>query len=125
MSNDPRLADSAAWLLGQLFGPIIRRAAWLAIGVFFALIAAFNLIAAAMVALSAAVGALNARLLIAAACVLVAGACVAVFVLTRPRPITPADVRSRRGDEEQHASQVAELVEALTLGYSLARKPKR
>ena len=126
MSKNMRLADSAAWFFEQVFGAILRRAAWLALGALFALIALYHFTVAGMVALSAEFGILNARLIVAGGYTAVAIIAFIVFKTMRPRKTpTVAEIKARKGGEPEQAAKIAMLVEALTLGYSLARKPKR
>lgn len=125
MKRNSALGDTAAWIFDEIFGRLLRRLAWLSVGALFALIALYHLTIAGMVALSAQFGILNARLIVAAVYLVVAAVAFVMFKMMRPKNLTIAQAKSARGDEPEQAAQIASLVEALTLGYSLARKPKR
>ena len=125
MKKNTRLADLAAWFFDQLVGRILRRAAWLIVGALFALIALYHFTVAGMVALSSEFGILNARLIVAGFYTAIALIALIVFKSMRPRnPPAPSELKAGNGNEPQ-TMQIAMLVEALTLGYSLSRKPKR
>ena len=114
-----RLDQLASTAIGHLLGRLVRRAIVVVAMATFAVIAIYHFTAAGMFALELQLGQLDARLIVggiyAAGAVLVLG----VFWRMRSRPAaTSAPVLSNNARE----MQLVMLVEAVMLGYSLARK---
>ena len=125
MKKASRLVDVAASVISQLVGRILRRAAFLSVGALFALIALYHFTVAGMLALSDHFGLLNARLIVAGLYTLVAAICVGIFISMSSKSPAPQPSVTAEDGEALPSANVAMLVEALTLGYSLSRKPKR
>lgn len=111
------LTDTA---LDYVFGRLLRRALLVALVALCALIAVYHFTVAGTLALEAEYGLLYARLIVAA--IYTAAALIAVIVLwatrSKPAPVTEVDgaVISQRN------AQIAMLIEAAMLGFTLGRK---
>jgi hypothetical protein len=106
----------------RLFGRLIRRAAGFALLVLFALIALYHFTVAGTMALEGVYGMLHARLIVAA--IYLAATLIVLISLwaTRTKPLinaTPVDALAAPRD-----MQVAALIEAAMLGYTMARKTR-
>ena len=114
-----RLDQIASVAADHLLGWLIKRALAAAAIVIFALVAIYHFTAAGTLALNAQVGELRAQLIVGGA--YAAAALVTTIILwamrARPSPIS-APVPS----ENTREMQLVMLVEAVMLGYSLARK---
>jgi hypothetical protein len=113
-----QLNQIAEGAVGHMFGRMLLRTLFLLVGAIFAVVAIAYLTAAGAMALETQYGALHARLAVAA--IYAAAALITFTVLwtTRARP-TPGALTSKR------EMQLTMLVEAVALGYSLARKRER
>jgi hypothetical protein len=118
-----RLSEILELTFSHLFGRLLRRAVGFVLLGLFTLIAIYHLTVAGTLALEADFGLLYARLIVAA--IYAAAAAVTFIVLwaTRTRPLP----QSRIAGEPTSARplQLAMLIEAGLLGYSLARKAPR
>jgi hypothetical protein len=115
------ITDIASATVGRIVGRLTRRAVcWLLVGLF-GLAALYQASVAAVVALEAAFGALYAHLLIAAFYLIVAGALVTYLWVTVRRPLLDDEHRESLAKLPAEA-QVATIIEALLLGYAMARR---
>lgn len=104
-----------------------RNAILYSIGAFCAVAAIVVAASAAILALEPEVGVVYARLIVAAAFAMAAGAMVlAVWLASRPRQpaAAPASLYARAQTAQRSAqfAQLAMIVEAVLLGYSMARR---
>lgn len=116
-----QLDQIAATAMSHLMGRLMRRAVAAAITVLFALIAIYQFTVAGTIALETQHGALNAHLIVAGIYVVLALIAFAMFWAMRAKSL---------GDGMPAVSQPREmqlimLVEAVMLGYALARKSDR
>lgn len=115
-----RLDQIAAPIVNQLMAPLLRRALVAALLALAALIALYHLTVAGTLALELHYGALNAHLIIAAIYVVLALTAFSVLWGMRSKPATTTPALS-----EPRNMQLLMLVEAVMLGYTLARKSDR
>jgi hypothetical protein len=115
-----RLSDVPEIAINLLFGRLLRRALGVALLALFALIAVYHVTIAGTLALDAEVGALYARLIVAAIYAVAALVALVVLWATRVRPLI--DDQSVAALTSPRNMQMAMLIEAVMLGYSLARK---
>ncbi|MCK9919106.1 hypothetical protein MXD81_59260 [Microbacteriaceae bacterium K1510] len=113
-----RLDQIAATAMNQLVGRIIRRAAAAAVMAIFVLVALYQFTVAGTIALEMQHGALNAHLIVAGIYIVLALAAFAAFWMMRPKPATDGTPALSQPRE----MQLIMLVEAVMLGYALARK---
>ena len=108
------------FVINRLFSRLLRRAIGAGLLVLFTLVAAYHFTIAGTLVLEGLYGMLYARLIIAAIYVAAASIVLVVLVATRTRPV----IKDRAADAQvsPHDSQIAALVEAAMLGYSMARK---
>lgn len=115
-----RLDDIAGLTMQHLFGRLLRRAAGMVLLTVFAVVAFYYLSAAGTVALSAEFGLIQAYLIMAAA--YAAAAAIAIVVLWATRNKPPESGTTAGALASPRNMQIAMLIEAVMLGYSLARK---
>ncbi len=115
-----RLENGADLAFAHLFGRIFRRASLAVIVAAVAVVALYNFTVAGTIALETQYGALDARVIVGAIYAAVA-IVIAIVWAARGRPASSsAPVLSGQRD-----IQIAMLVEAVMLGYALARKGDR
>ena len=115
------LTDIASATIGRIVGRLMRRVVgWILVGIF-ALAALYQASVAAVVALEATFGALYAHLMIAGVYALAAIAGVTYLWVTVRRPLLDDDYRKTLAKLPAQA-QLATIVEALLLGYAMARR---
>jgi hypothetical protein len=116
-----RIDHIAGMAVEQLFGRLLRRALVAAAMAIFVVVAVYQGSVAVILALQVHYGALNAHLILCAAYAVLALLAWLVFWLMGRKPAestTPALAQPRE-------MQMAMLVEAVMLGYALARKGDR
>jgi len=113
-----RLDQIAATAMSHLIGRIIRRAAAAGVMVIFVLVALYQFTVAGTIALEMQHGAVNAHLIVAAIYVVLALAAFAAFWMLRAKPAADGMPALSQPREMQFIM----LVEAMMLGYALARK---
>jgi hypothetical protein len=106
--------------INLLFGRLLRRSIGAALLALFALIAVYHFTIAGTLALDAEFGALYARLIVAA--IYTAAALVALIVLWATRTRSPVTDATAAALSSPRNAQMVMLIEAVMLGYSLARK---
>lgn len=116
-----RLDHIAGMAFNQLLGRLLRRAALAIVIAVCALVALYHFTAAGSIALQAQYGLLNATLIIGGIYSALALGGAAVLWATRSKPDAPA-TPALAGQREM---QLVMLVEAVMLGYALARKTPR
>ena len=104
----------------HLFSRLKRRAIGTALLVLFALIAAYQLTIAGTLALETEYGILYARLIVAA--IYLAAASSALIVLGATRSMPPIKPQTANAKMSLRDTQIAALIEAVMLGYAMARK---
>ena len=116
-----RLNDVPEFAINLLFGRLLRRAIGAALLALFALIAVYYFTVAGTLALEAEFSVLTARLIVAA--IYTAAALVVLIVLwaTRTKPLIADETAAALASPRN--AQIMMLIEAVMLGYSLARKP--
>jgi hypothetical protein len=115
-----RLSHITELAINHLFGRLLHRAIGAALLALFTLVAGYHFTVAGMLALEAEYGLLHARLIVAGAYAAAALIALIALWMTRTKPLiqdqpTSAEVPLRH-------MQIAMLVEAVMLGYTLARK---
>lgn len=110
-----QLNQIAEGAVGHMFGRLLLRAFFMLVAVVFAITAIAYLTAAGSIALETQYGVLHARLAVAGIYAAAAVITFAVLWATRAKP-APGALTSKR------EMQLTMLVEAVALGYSLARK---
>lgn len=115
-----RLNDIPEFAIHLLFGRLLHRAIGGALLALFALIAVYHFTIAGTLALDAEVGPLYARLIVAA--IYTAAALVALIVLWATRTKPPITDETAAALASPRNTQIVMLIEAVMLGYSLARK---
>lgn len=116
-----QLDQIAATAMSHLMGRLMRRAVAAAIAALFVLVAIYQFTVVGTIALEMQHGPLNAHLIVAGIYVMMALIAFAVFWSMRAKPIgngMPAVSQPRE-------MQLIMLVEAVMLGYALARKGDR
>ena len=114
-----QLDHLASVAIDHLLGRLIKRALVVAAAAIFALIAIYHFTVAGTLALDAQFGELQARLIVGGAYAAAALVAVAIFWAMRGKPSAiSAPIPSNNARE----MQLVMLVEAVMLGYSLARK---
>jgi uncharacterized membrane protein len=109
-------------MVHRLLGHVLRRAAGCALLVLFALIALYNFTVAGMMALEGVYGVLQARLIVAA--IYLAAALIVLIALWATRTKVQTSTTSGDTPATSRDMQVAALIEAAKLGYSMARKKR-
>jgi hypothetical protein len=107
-------------VFNYLFGRFLRRAMLAALIGLFALIAIYHITFAGTLALEAQYGLLYARLMVAAAYSAAAVITMIVFWATRTKPLIENQVAA--AITAPRNTQIAMLIEAVMLGYTLGRK---
>jgi hypothetical protein len=115
------LANIAEAAAGRLFGKLALYAAFAFLGGIFGLVALYHFTIAGMIALELQFGVLVARLIVAGVFLLLSLASGGMlwFLASRAGKLGPA-----REPTPRHI-QLAALIEALILGYEMARKGRR
>jgi hypothetical protein len=116
-----RLTDLAEFNVSQMVWRLARRAIGFALVGLLAIVVVYHVSAAGTLALSLEFGPLYAYLIMAAIYAAVAAAVLIVLYATRTRPL-PAQEKMANALSSPRNMQIAMLVEAVMLGYSLARK---
>lgn len=116
-----RLSDIAETTIHQVVGRLVRRALGFVVLALLAVIAIYYASAAGTVALSIQFGLLNAYLIMAAGYAVAVLIVVGVLYATRARPVAPP-ARAAGALASPRNMQIAMLIEAVMLGYSMARK---
>jgi hypothetical protein len=114
-----RLDHLASVAVDHLLGRLIKRALAAVAIVIFALVAIYHFTAAGTLALNAQVGELQAQLIVGS--VYAAAALVTVVILWALRA-RPSAISAPVPSDNAREMQLVMLVEAVMLGYSLARK---
>lgn len=115
-----RLSHITEFAINHLFGRLLRRAIGAALLALFTLIAVYHFTVAGMLALEAEYGVLHARLIAATAYTAAALIVLIVLWMTRTKPLIQDQAAGAlMSPRNMH---IAMLVEAVMLGYSLARK---
>jgi len=113
-----RVDQIAATAVSHVLGRLVRRAVAAAIMGVFVLVAVYQITVAGTIALEIQQGAVNAHLIVAGVYLALALAAFAVFWMMRAKPV--ADGVPALGQPRE--MQLVMLVEAVMLGYALARK---
>jgi hypothetical protein len=108
--------------ISHLFGRFIRRAVFALILIGCAIVALYHFTVAGLMALDAHVGALHARLIVAGVYTAFAAISAGVVFLWRQPPRLNGSAKTLTSPREM---QLIMLVEAVMLGYELARKGVR
>lgn len=116
-----RLNDISWLAFQQLFGRLWRRALGFALLALFALIALYHFTVAGTLALEAHYGLLQARLIVAGLYTFAVVVTVLILWLTRVKPL-PKPQPEQAALSSPRGMQLTMLVEAVLLGYSLARR---
>jgi hypothetical protein len=119
-----RLNDIADLTVNYLFGRLLRRAVGAAVLTVFILVAAYYATSAGTLALAIKVGTLYAYLIMAAIYAAAALIVLAVLWATRNKPaaaLTQSATASPLASPRN--MQIAMLIEAVMLGYAMAKKP--
>lgn len=115
------ISDIASATIGRIVGRLTRRAlCWLLAGLF-GLAALYQASVAAVVALEEALGAFYAHLIVAGVYLAVALGIVGYLWVSVRRPLLDDDYRKTLAKLPAEA-QVATIIEAVLLGYAIARK---
>lgn len=115
------VADIASATVGRILGRLFRRATcWLIVGIF-GLAALYQASVAVVVALEESFGAFYAHLMIAAFYAVGAIAILTFLWVTVRRPLLDDEYRKSLAKLPAEA-QVATIIEALLLGYAMARR---
>jgi hypothetical protein len=117
------LSDIASATIGRLISQLIRRALYWALVGLFGLAALYQASVAAGLALEGAVGAFYAHLIIAGVYALLATAVVVLLWVTVRRPFVDDEFRKSLTTMPP-AAQIATVIEALLLGYAMARRKR-
>lgn len=116
-----RLTDIAEATLSHLIGRLLRRALlFAALGVF-VVVAFFYGSAACTIALTQQYGSLNAYMIMAAGYAAAAAIVLIVIYATRAKPLPPQEKVANALSSPRNM-QIAMLIEAVMLGYSMGRK---
>ncbi|MDI1347455.1 MAG: hypothetical protein PSV22_25695 [Pseudolabrys sp.] len=115
-----QLNDLASGTFNQLFGRLLRRALGAVLLAAFAIAAIFYANGAGTLALTERYGALNAYMIMAAIYAVFALIVFVVLWANRPRPVITD--RPEGALASPRNMQIAMLIEAAALGYSMARK---
>jgi hypothetical protein len=116
-----RLSDIAEVTINHLVGRIVRRAIGFALVGFLAIITCYYVSAAAVLALAIKFGMLCAYLIMAGIYAATALIVAIVLFATRTKPL-PSQEKLANALASPPNMQIAMLVEAVMLGYALARK---
>ena len=116
-----RLSDIAEATISQLIGRLVRRAVGFALVGLLALVTFYYISAAGLMALAINFGPLYAYLIMAGIYAAVAAIVLIVLLATRTKAVPPQE-KVLNALSSPRNMQIAMLVEAVMLGYSLARK---
>jgi len=117
-----QLNELASATLNQMFGRLLRRALGAALLAAFVVAAICYASGAGTLALTESYGALNAYMIMAAIYAVFALIVFAVLWATRARPVVTDKVEGALASPRN--MQIAMLIEAVMLGYSLSRKTR-
>ena len=117
-----RLTDIAEGAASALIARYVRRAILAALVGVFAIVTLYYLSAAGLMALALVYGPLYAYLIMAGIYAVAALIALAVFYATRNRALVRQNAVGAAGSMSPRNMQIAMLVEAVMLGYTLARK---
>ncbi len=117
-----QLNDILHVTFNQLFGRLLRRALGAALLAAFAVVALYYASGAGTLALTQMYGALHAYLIMAAIYAVIALVVLTVLYATRRKPAAAA--KAEGALDSSATLQVAALIEAVTLGYTMARKTR-
>jgi hypothetical protein len=117
-----RLNQLTGFAINQLIGRLLWRLLAGAVLGLFALIALYHLTVAGSLALEGRVGVLYAHLIVAGAFSTAALIVYGALAATRAKPLLKQDAAGALS--EPRNMQIAMLIEAVMLGYALARKQK-
>ena len=117
-----QLNDIVQVTFNQLFGRLLRRALGAALLAAFAVVALYYASGAGTLALTQSYGALYAYLIMAAIYAAVALIVLTVLYATRHKPSAAA--KAEGAVDSSVTLQIAALMEAATLGYTMARKTR-
>ena len=117
-----QLNDIVASTFNQLFGRLLRRALGAALLAAFAVVALYYASGAGTLALAQTYGVLNAYMIMAAVYAVFALIVLTVLYATRHKPSATAKVEGAL--DSTPTMQIAALIEAVTLGYTMARKTR-
>lgn len=117
-----QLNDITSVTFNQLFGRLLRRAFSVALLAAFAVIALYYANGAGTLALTSEFGALYAYLIMAAIYAVAALIGLTVFLATRAKPVVTDRPQGALASPKN--MQIAMLIEAVMLGYSLSRKSR-
>jgi len=117
-----RLTDIAEGAASALIARYVKRAILVALVGIFAVVALYCLSAAGLMALALVYGPLYAYLIMAGVYAAAALIALAVFYATRNRALVRQNAVGAAGSMSPRNMQIAMLVEAVMLGYTLARK---
>lgn len=117
-----RLTDIAEGAASALIARYVKRAILVALVGIFAVVALYYLSAAGLMALALVYGPLYAYLIMAGVYAAAALIALAVFYATRNRALVRQNAVGAAGSMSPRNMQIAMLVEAVMLGYTLARK---
>lgn len=116
-----RLTDLAEATIGPIVGRLVRRLVLLALLGVMAIVTLYYASAAGTVALALQYGPVYAYLIMAGVYALAAVAVLIVILATRSKPL-PIQDRAANALSSTRNMQIAALIEAVMLGYTLARK---
>lgn len=117
-----RLTDIAEGAASALIARYLKRAVLVALVGLFAVVTLYYLSAAGLMALALVYGPLYAYLIMAGIYAVAALIALAVFYATRNRALVRQNAVGAAGSMSPRNMQIAMLVEAVMLGYTLARK---
>lgn len=118
-----RLTDIAEATVSAIITRLLKRAVIIALAGALAIVTLYYASAAGTLALAGSYGLLNAYLIMAGIYAALAAIAVIVFYATRPKPVLQAEQNNAAGlMSSPRNMQIAMLVEAVMLGYTLARK---
>lgn len=116
-----RLTDLAEAMIGPIVGRLVRRAVLFALLGVLAIVTLYYASAAGTVALALTYGPITAYLIMAGIYALAVVAVLIAILATRGKP-PPMQDKAANALSSPHNMQIAALVEAVVLGYTLARK---
>lgn len=117
-----RLDQIMAAATGHLVGRVVRRASLVVVMAACAVVALYHFTVAGMIALQGQFSDLGTRLIVGGIYAFLSVVALAILWAMRARPIQAAGAPAPSNPREM---QLVMLVEALMLGYSLARKRER
>ena len=117
-----QLNDIASATLNQMFGRLLRRALGAALLAAFVIVAVVYANGAGTLALTQNYGALNAYIIMAAIYAVLALAVLTILWANRAKPVVTEKPEGALASPRN--MQIAMLIEAVMLGYSLSRKTR-